>query len=423
MMFDRLRALVALDADVDRGVIEALLSVEPLQVVDYVDLARAEDENGGVGDVLIVACADFNPQVGEYLASVSRQYPARPVVLIAPADMNGYVTEAFDAGVDDIVALPAHSSPETARTFSQQTLFTVEKAVARRKGAGTAVALGRMICVLGLKGGSGKTLTAVNLAVALADAGHSVTIVDLDLQFGDVGLALGLKPTSTVYELIRSGGSLDADKLEDFLVTHPSGLRALLAPARPDQAGAVTPEALRDIYQVLRETHEFVVVDTPPSFTPQVIAAVDNSTDLCMVAMLDSLSLKNAKLGMETLQRMGYDLEKIRLVLNRADSKVGIGRDDVTAIMGARPEVLIPSDRSLTRSINEGQPIVLEHRRSDAAREFVALAGLYVGETKPAAVDGKHAVLDGKPAAAKPPAEPRKRQLPRLLPRLSRRAR
>jgi len=158
-----------------------------------------------------------------------------------------------------------------------------------------------MICVLGLKGGGGKTLTSVNLAVALADAGHSVAIVDLDLQFGDVGLALGLEPERTIYDLVRSGGSLDAQKLEDFLTVHHSGLRALLAPARPDQAGVVTPEFLKDVYPLLRSTHEFVIVDTPPSFTPEVIGAVDESSEVCMVAMLDSLSLKNAKLGLETL--------------------------------------------------------------------------------------------------------------------------
>jgi pilus assembly protein CpaE len=404
MISDQLRALVALDAEVDRAVIEALLGVDPLRVLDYVELERDDPDGSGSGDVLIVVCADYTANVDEYLSAASRQHPSRPVVLIAPASSNGYVAAAFAAGVDDIVALPAHSDVEVARTLSRQVLFTVEKAVARKRGATTTTArLGSMICVLGLKGGSGKTLTAVNLAAALADAGHRVTIVDLDLQFGDVGLALGLNPTRTVYDLIRSGGSLDADKLEDFLIEHSSGVRALLAPARPDQAGAVTSDLLRDVYGVLREVNDFVVIDTPPSFTPQVIAAVDSSTHLCMVAMLDSLSLKNTKLGVETLERMNYEIGQVRLVLNRADSNVGIHRDDVAAIMGARPEILVPSDRTVTRSINHGEPIVLKHRRSEAARAFQALASLYVEDAREA---------DALPAAA-----PRQRR------RLFRRAR
>jgi pilus assembly protein CpaE len=112
-----------------------------------------------------------------------------------------------------------------------------------------------MICVLGLKGGGGKTLTSANLATSLALRGHSVAVVDLDLQFGDVGLALGLSPERTLYDLVRSGGSLDAEKLAHFMTPHSSGVHALLAPARPDQAGAVTTQFLADVYPRLRETH------------------------------------------------------------------------------------------------------------------------------------------------------------------------
>jgi pilus assembly protein CpaE len=236
-----------------------------------------------------------------------------------------------------------------------------------------------MICVLGLKGGGGKTLTSSNLAASLADKGHTVALVDLDLQFGDVGLTLGMSPERTLYDLVRSGGSLDAEKLEDFLTTHPSGVRALLAPARPDQAGVVTAEFLKEVYPLLRATHEFVIVDTPPSFTPEVISAVDASTDVCVVAMLDSLSLKNSKLGLETLELMDYG-GRVRLVLNRANTNVGISREDVVAVIGRLPDVLVPSDRSVTRSVNQGEPITLLHRRSDAARAFSMLADLYIAD-------------------------------------------
>ena len=281
---------------------------------------------------------------------------------------------------------PADGDPRVAQAMSRQGIFTVEKAMARRRGehAITGQKLGRMICVLGLKGGSGKTLTSSNLAVALADAGHSVALVDLDLQFGDVGLTLGMSPERTLYDLVRSGGSLDAEKLEDFLTVHPSGIRALLAPARPDQAGVVTTAFLKDVYPLLRAMHDFVIIDTPPSFTPEVIGAVDVSTEVCLVAMLDSLSLKNSKLGLETLERMDYG-GQVRLVLNRADSNVGISPEDVVAIMGRAPDMVVPSDRNVTRSVNQGEPIALLHRRSEAARSFHALADMYAAENEQAA--------------------------------------
>jgi pilus assembly protein CpaE len=380
-------ALVVLDDRVDREVAETLLTSNPnLDVADFVDLSFAKPDRND-GDVLIVACASFTPAVAEYIGLASRLNPNRPVILVCTEGSNGYVGEAIGAGADDILALPLHGDLQAARTRSQDVLFSVQKALARKRGMQLHATrdLGRMICVLGLKGGGGKTLTSSNLAASLAARGHSVAIVDLDLQFGDVGLALGLTPERTVYDLVRSGGSLDAEKLADFLTVHPSGVRALLAPARPDQAGVVTAEFLKDVYPLLRATHEYVIVDTPPSFTPEVIGAVDASTQVCMVAMLDSLSLKNSKLGLETLELMDYR-GGVRVLLNRADSSVGISREDVVSIIGCAPDVLVPSDRNITRSVNQGEPIALLHSRSEAARAFGKLAELY--ETEQEATHG-----------------------------------
>jgi pilus assembly protein CpaE len=250
-----------------------------------------------------------------------------------------------------------------------------------------------MVCVLGPKGGTGKTLTSCNLAVSLASNGHKVTLVDLDLQFGDVALALGLAPEKTIYDLAKAGGSVDPEKVESFLVTHSSGVRVLLAPTRPDQAGGISVEFLRDIYAALRTVSDFVIVDTPPGFTPEVIASIDSSSHVCLVGMLDSLSLKNTKLGLETLELMGYGQERIRLLLNRADTRVGIGLDEVVAITGRKPDVLVPSDREIPCSINEGVPVVLAKNRSDAARAFHSLARLYLNGDQPAASNGRRTGL------------------------------
>jgi pilus assembly protein CpaE len=376
------KALVVLDERVDRALVETVMtSSSQLDVHDFVDLEGHRPGNDGSGDVVIVACADFGPEVGEYVSEAHRLHPARPVLVLCSHASNGYIGDAMAAGAEDILTIPPDSQLEDARTLSESMVFAVQKAVARRRGAPavTGRKLGQMVCVLGLKGGAGKTLTASNLAVALAEGGASVAIVDLDLQFGDVGLALGLSPERTVYDLARSGGSLDTEKLLDFLAIHPSGVRALLAPARPDQAGVVVPEFLKDVYPLLREMHDFVIVDTPPSFTPEVIGAVDASTEVCMVSMLDSLALKNTKLGLETLELMDYQ-GAVRIVLNRADSSVGISPDDVMAIMGRAPDVLVPSDRNITRAVNQGEPIVTLQRKSEAARSFRGLAAEYLSE-------------------------------------------
>jgi pilus assembly protein CpaE len=377
-----MKAFVALDRSVDRQLIETLLtSSSRLSVVDYGEIDAAGLERDA-GDVIVVACAEYTPAVSEFISRVAPLRASRPVILMAPEVGNGYVSDAFANGADDIVTLPEDDDIAVAAAMAPQVVFVLEKALARKREAPAATArdLGEMICVLGLKGGSGKTLTVANLAVSLADAGRRVAAVDLDLQFGDLGLALGLEPTRTLYDLIRAGGSLDAEKLADFQAVHSSGVRVLLAPTRPDHGSVVTGDFLRDVYQVLRETNDFVIIDTPPSFTPEVIGAVDSSTAVCMVTALDSLSLKNSKLGFETLELMDYDNERMRLVLNRADSKVGITPDDVVAITKRMPAVLVPSDRHVTRSINEGKPISQSSPRSDAAKAFRALSRLYLDD-------------------------------------------
>jgi pilus assembly protein CpaE len=190
-------ASVVLDDQVDRAVVEMVLSSSPqLQVTDYRELGQAEQANGDGGDALIVACAAFSPAVGDYVREARRLHPERPVLLVCTSESNGYVSEAISSGVEDVVTVPFDADPRLAQAMSNQLVFTVEKALARKREerAITSETLGRMICVLGLKGGGGKTLTSTNLAASLADAGHSVALVDLDLQFGDIGLTLGMSP-------------------------------------------------------------------------------------------------------------------------------------------------------------------------------------------------------------------------------------
>src|SRR5207253_4498882 len=282
---------------------------------------------------------------------------------------DGFLQRAFEMGADDLLTMP--SSPDELE-------FALRKVMARRRGTIAGGTTNPMICIVGPKGGTGKTLAATNLAVALAQKGKRSVVVDLDLQFGDVGIALGLSPDRTIYDLARVGGSLDPDKVGDFVTEHTSGARALLAPSRPDQAGTVTVEFLRELYAVLRSRYDYVIVDTPPGFTPEVIASIDLASNLLVVGMLDALSLKDTKLGLETLALMGCDPERIRLVLNRADTSVGIKRSEAEAILGRKPDVFVPSDREIPRATTAGQPIVVAAGRSEAARAFHALADLYV---------------------------------------------
>ena len=370
------KALLAVEPGVDvENVQDALPGDEDFNVVAVV--SGAEDAlkwlRNGVADLLLVACAGYSDRALLLLDAVARQNPDLNVMVLGHGSPNGFLRRAFEAGADDIVMLPA--TPDQIR-------FEVHKLLARKQGAATPISNenSRLVCVLGPKGGTGKTLTTTNLAVCLAQRGERVALIDLDLQFGDVALCLGLPPERTVYDLAQSPGALDFDKLGAFLAVHSSGVHTLIAPRRPDQASAVGAELLREIYAILRANFDWVVVDTPPGFTAEVITSIDNSTEIVMVGMLDSLSLKNTKLGLETLELMKYDPDRIFLLLNRAHSRVGISQSDVEAVLGRTPDIFIPSDREIPRTVNEGIPIVIARPQSEPAEAFGRLTDLLAGD-------------------------------------------
>jgi pilus assembly protein CpaE len=389
-MTDPIRILVMLAEHADRQLVESALEGElTLQVVGY---AEHDDDWGDFlekpSDVVAIASGGQDERVAEMVDRIVDHRPGRPVVILSEGSPNGFLRQAFEAGADDVITMP--QAPGVVA-------FTLEKVVARRKGlAVPGKASAPLIAVLGPKGGTGKTLVSTNLAVALAQRDANVVLVDLDLQFGDIGLALGLSPEKTLYDLMKAGPPFDHEKVDQHMIRHSSGVKVLIAPTRPDQASSVSIDYLRDIYASLRTMCDAVIVDTPPGFTPEVIATIDVASEICMVGMLDSLSLKNTKLGLETLDLMGYDSQSVALVLNRADSRVGITPDDVSTIVGRVPDVFVPSDREIPRSINEGIPIVAAKQHSGAAKAFRALADRYASSPAP-----KPSPLPGAPTGVR----------------------
>jgi pilus assembly protein CpaE len=207
--------------------------------------------------------------------------------------------------------------------------------------------------------------------------------VDLDLAFGDVAIALQLFPAHTMADAVPLGEHLDASAVSSLLTPHSPGLTTLVAPVEPGTAENIPAGTVAAILKVLKQQFQFVVVDTPPAFTDHVLAAFDASDLLALLATLDIPALKNLKLTLETLDLLNYPRERWRIVLNRADSKVGLSLAEVEKTLRLPISVQIPSSRAVPASINRGVPIVLDdpsHAVSVAIRQFalkqvVPLAG------------------------------------------------
>ena len=303
---------------------------------------------------VLLAFAPTVPDVLELLVQSRKTRPEMGLVVAIPGPANGSLGEALMAGAHEIVILPAERSVVAA---------AVQKAVARVSTLAEAEAAvdtrSPLVVVLGPKGGVGKTTVATNLATTLAARGRSVLLVDLDLQFGDVGLVLGIRPERTIHDLVSAQGRLDGERLSGFISRSRDGVDVLLAPARPDQAEGVTPERLAEVLDVACRAYDVVVVDTPPAFTSTTITAIDRAQHAVMIGSLDLPGLKNMKVGLETMALMGFERDRIVTVLNRANSKVGLIGTDVRKVLAAAPDVSVPSDRSVPRSLNAARATLL----------------------------------------------------------------
>ncbi len=241
---------------------------------------------------------------------------------------------------------------------------------------------GRMTTVFSTKGGAGKSVIATNVAVSLAkQSDRPVVLVDADLQFGDVSVMLKLAPQRTVVDAVGAIDKLDASLLRSLLVEHEeSGLLVLSAPLEPAFADQVEAKQLIDIIDLLRSMAAHVVVDTPAHFNDVVLALIEESDDVLLVAGLDIPSIKNVRIGLQTLRLLNTPMNKIRLVLNRANSKVKLDVAEVERTLQVQAQSRIPSDVSVPLSVNKGEPIVLDAPRSGPAKAIEALVTMLLEE-------------------------------------------
>lgn len=309
----------------------------------------------------------------EFAASARVLRPALGVVLVRRRLDTSVLKEAIRAGIREVVKLDdltgLTQACRASRSLSEQMTGDAEGLLEQRQDHD----LGRLVTVFSSKGGCGKTTIATNLAAALAKAGQRVCLVDLDLAFGDVAIALQLFPERTIADLRANSGGIDRKAASSIITAHSSGLDTVLAPVEPGAAESITATLVGELLQCLKTMYDVVVVDTPPAFTDQALAAFDASDQLALVTTLDIPALKNLKLTLETLELLGYARERWSLVLNRADSKVGLAVDDVQKTLRTSIAAQIPSSRAVPAAINRGVTLVHDapnHAVSVAVRDF-----------------------------------------------------
>lgn len=337
---------------------------------------------GNVDAVLLAAPRDGDRMAAmlETDVAVIRLHTQAPIVLLVPEPHSGLVETAFTAGVDDVLVLP--QLPETIS-------FAIRKAheTGGRSGAhGTGDSnepRGRVVTVFSPKGGTGKTVLSTNLAALLAHTSHEkVLLIDLDLQFGDAAIMLGLDPERTMHELVQAPGGLDVGKLAGYTTRHRSGLDVLAAPMRPEDAELVTESKVLRLLEVAREAYDIVVVDTSPFFYGPMLAVLHETDQVLMLCGLDVPTLKNVKLSLRTLEMLGFPAANTRIVLNRVTPNVGLTKSDVEGVLGLEVSFEIPNDPVVAPAVNTGAVAAIAHDESEFARAVKLVADTF----QPAAI-------------------------------------
>jgi pilus assembly protein CpaE len=323
----------------------------------------------------------FGPSLADPagLDEIDRLTRARPelgAILAVPELSTGLFREALRSGARDVLAFPLEPG---ALLESLDRVGRSLVGSAPPSPPADSPEQGRIVTVSSMKGGSGKTVVATNLAVTLARRSERpVALVDADLQFGDVAVMLRLNAPHTIIDAIPSMDGLDAQFLRSLLVRHePSGVLVLAAPLDPSLAERIGGSDVVRILEVLRSFCSHVVVDTPAQFNDVVLSVIEVSDDIVVVSGMEIPTIKNTKLGLQTLQRLGVPESKLRLLVNRSNSKVQLDLKEVERTLGLNAQVHIPSDIVVTQSVNRGVAVVLDAPRSEVTRAVESLADFF----------------------------------------------
>jgi pilus assembly protein CpaE len=394
---DKIRVIIVDDIVDTRDQLEKLLFFEK----DIEVVAKASSGREAVAlakqhkpDVILM---DINmPDMDGIAASeaILTQDPSIQIIIMSVQGETDYMRRAMLAGAREFLTKPIsaddlYKSIRHVHRLAASRPRTVAQAngvPADGAGNGTGGSLGQIIAVFSPKGGAGTSVVTANLAVALRQlTNKKVAVLDGNLMFGDMAVMMNLSSSKTVVDLANRIEGLDRDLLNDVLATHTSQVKVLLAPPNPQAGELVTSEHLRAILEAMRREFDYIVVDTQSSFQDRALSVLDMADRIVLLMTLELTCIKNIKLFLEVAELLEYPDEKIVLVLNKADGRLGIRVENVEGNIQHKVALqIVNAPQDVTLSINQGVPMVIEKRSHETSKNIFALAAMLTNVAKAA---------------------------------------
>jgi pilus assembly protein CpaE len=315
------------------------------------------------------------PDLGlKFAQFVLDQNPAQLFIATGPVLSSEHLLAAMRSGVSEY--LPKPVAPEDLRAAATRVAGKL-----RKPGADQQRAPGRILAFFSPKGGGGSTTLATNLAIVVHKTTHKRTLlVDLDLEMGESALVLGVQPRFNFVDFVENFRRMDAGLLASYIERHDSGIHLLSAPFQPEKAETVTADQIRRILAFLRQHYDYIIVDTPRSFAPPILAVFEQADLVFIVSTVDLPSLRNIQRGFPLLKRvLPRGEEQVRLVLNRYNPDDAISPADVERSLGLKVFWKVSNDyEAVMGSVNSGKPIVL-NGGSPYVRDIKGLSAALTG--------------------------------------------
>lgn len=331
-----------------------------------------------------VDVAVLSPEVKDedaigFAEAVGTISPTTATVMVRDRTWNGTLLTAIRAGIRDVVDL-TEGTEELRAALDRAIQWSDHLRAAAEERGGRALRRGMIISIFSSKGGTGKTFLATNLGAAMAEMTNADTaIVDLDLDMGDVFSYFGTEPGHRIQDLIALGENADRDTI--FAAATKLGEHLYGFGAPPDLAAEeIAGGAIGKFLRSLRANFAFTIVDATADYSDLALAAFDLSDAICLITGLDIVGVKHLSKALETLMTIGLPKERFRVVLNRADSKVGLDADDVERVMQIRVDAMVPSSVLVPMSLNKGRPVYWDDPKSEVSLSVARFAEKLVRE-------------------------------------------